>query len=172
MGIWLEIQLVFISIDEFSKKIKSKGGKMLTEKMPITGMGFNGLFQDTEGNEFGIIEITTIYLAPIFNAPLNKVWEAWTKPESMMKWWGPKNFTAPVIKIDLKEGGSYLYNERSPDGKDYWNTGVFKEIIPMKRIVLTNSFADADGNIVPASYYGMSGDWPLKSDVTVNIRGS
>ena len=53
---------------------------MLTDKMPIPGMGFNALFQDTEGNEFGMIEITMIYTTQIFNAPLSKVWKAWTEP--------------------------------------------------------------------------------------------
>ena len=155
------------SIDESSKKIESQGGKMLTEKMPIPGMGFNRLFEDSEGNEFGMIEITMIYINQIFNSSLSKVWKAWTEPESIMKWWGPKNFTAPVIKLDLKEGGSYLYGIRSPEGIDSWNTGVFKEITPMNQIIATNSFSDSDGNIVPASYYGMSGDWPLKSDVKI-----
>jgi uncharacterized protein len=38
------------SYEDFAKKIERQGGKMLTEKMTIPGMGFNGLFQDTEGN--------------------------------------------------------------------------------------------------------------------------
>jgi uncharacterized protein YndB with AHSA1/START domain len=44
---------------------------------------------------------------------------------------------------------------RSPEGKDFWSTGVFREIVPMERIVYTDSFADEKGNIVPASYYGL-----------------
>ena len=84
-----------------------------------------------------------------------------------MKWWGPKNYTAPVVKIDLKEGGSYLYSMRSPEDEDYWSTGVYKEIVPMKRIVSTDSFADSEGNVIPASQYGMSGDWPLELNLTL-----
>ncbi len=87
-----------------------------------------------------------------------------------MKWWGPKNFTAPVVKNDLKEGGSYLYCMRSPEGEDFWSTGVYKEIVPMKKIVSTDSFADSEGNVVPASHYGMSGDWPLELNVTVTFE--
>ena len=71
------------SIDEFAKKIESQGGKMLTGKMPIPGMGFNQLFKDTEDNEFGMIEITMIYTTQFFNAPLSKVWKAWTEPEKL-----------------------------------------------------------------------------------------
>lgn len=159
-----------VSIEEFVKKIEGQGGKMLTDKMPIPGMGFNALFQDTEGNEFGMIEITMIYTTQIFNAPLSKVWKAWTEPESVKKWWGPNNFTTPVVKIDLKEGGSYLYSMRSPEGQEVWGTGVYKEIVPMKKIVSTDSFADSEGNPVPASHYGMNGDWPLELNVTVTFE--
>ena len=155
------------SIDEFSKKIEGHGGKMLTGKMPIPDMGFNALFQDTEGNIFGMIEITMIYITQIFNAPLNKVWKAWTEQESVKKWWGPNNFTTPVAKIDLKEGGTYLNSMRSPEGEDIWSTGVYKEIVPMKKIISTDSFADSEGNVVPASQYGIGGDWPLELIVTV-----
>ncbi len=158
------------SYEDFVKKIESQGGKMLTEKMSIPGMGFNGLFQDTEGNEFGIIEITMLYITKIFNAPLKDVWKAWTEPENVMKWWGPKGFTAPFVKNDLKEGGSYLYCMRSPDGKDFWSTGVYKEIKPMEKIVSTDSFSDSDGKVVSASYYGMTGDWPLELNVIVTFE--
>jgi uncharacterized protein YndB with AHSA1/START domain/predicted enzyme related to lactoylglutathione lyase len=158
------------SYEEFAEKIESQGGKMLTEKMAIPGMGFNGLFQDTEGNISGIIEITMLYIIQIFDSPLSKVWKAWTEPESVKEWWGPKNFTAPYVKNDLKEGGSYLYCMRSPEGEDFWSTGVYKEIVPMERIVATDSFADSEGNVVSASHYGMSDDWPLELNVIVTFE--
>jgi uncharacterized protein YndB with AHSA1/START domain len=55
------------------------------------------------------------------------------------RWWGPKGFTAPVCKIDLRVGSKFLYCMRSPDGKDYWNTGVYREIVEPERIVSTDS---------------------------------
>jgi uncharacterized protein YndB with AHSA1/START domain len=59
-----------------------------------------------------------------------------------------------------------------PDGvvRDFWGTGVYREIVPMEKIVSTDSFADADGNVVPASYYGMSGDFPLELLITVTFE--
>ena len=96
----------------------------------------------------------------VFDASRELVWKAWTDPERMKRWWGPKNFTAPVCKIDLRVGGAYLYCMRSPEGQDYWSTGVYREIVPQERIVCTDSFADEKGNTVPASHYGMDGDWP------------
>ena len=106
----------------------------------------------------------------IFDAPRELVWKAWTEPEHFKRWWGPKDFTTPVIKIDFRVGGRYLYSMRAPDGTDYWGTGVYREIVPMERLVLTDSFADDKGNIVPASHYGMTGEWPLELGVTVTFE--
>jgi uncharacterized protein YndB with AHSA1/START domain len=95
-----------------------------------------------------------------FAAPRERVWMAWTVPDLVMRWWGPKGFTTPVCRISLRVGGSYLTCMRSPEGKDYWSTGVYREIVPLERIVATDSFADEKGNIVPATTYGMSPDFP------------
>jgi uncharacterized protein YndB with AHSA1/START domain len=59
---------------------------------------------------------------------------------------------------------------RSPEGRDLWGTGVYREIVPPERLVMTDSFADKEGNVVPASHYGMSGDWPLELLVTVTFE--
>lgn len=106
----------------------------------------------------------------VFDAPRELVWKAWIDPERVRRWWGPKNFTAPVCKINLRVGGAYLYCMRSPEGQDYWSTGVYREIVPPERIVCTDSFADEKGNTVPASHYGMDGDWPSALLVTVTFE--
>lgn len=111
-----------------------------------------------------------LVIARIFDAPRELVWRAWTQPEHFMRWWGPKAFTAPACKMDLRVGGTYLTCMRSPEGKDYWSTGTYKEIVAPERLVYTDSFADADGHVVPASYYGMPGDLPLEFQVTVTLE--
>lgn len=108
-----------------------------------------------------------LVITRLFDAPHELVWKAWTEPERMMLWWRPIGFTSPVCKIDFRVGGVCLYCMRSPDGKDYWSTGVYREIVPMEKIVCTDSFADEKGNVVSASYYGMNLDWPLELIVTV-----
>ncbi|MBI5223988.1 SRPBCC domain-containing protein [Candidatus Micrarchaeota archaeon] len=110
----------------------------------------------------------------VFNAPINRVWKAWTDPKQIMKWWGPKNFTAPSCKIDLRVGGKYLYCMRgSPSpgapAQDFWVTGTYHEIIPIKKLVCTDSFSDEHGNIVSAEKYGMK-DFPLELEVTVTFE--
>lgn len=111
-----------------------------------------------------------LVITRVFDAPRELVWKAWTEPERFKRWWGPKEFTAPSCKIDFRVGGIYLACMRSPDGTDYWSTGVYREIVPMKRIVYTDSFADEKGNVVPASHYGMEGDFPLEMLVTVTFE--
>jgi uncharacterized protein YndB with AHSA1/START domain len=111
-----------------------------------------------------------LVITRVFDAPRELVWRAWTEPERMKRWWGPQNFTAPVCKTDLRVGGTYLYCMRSPEGQDYWGTGVYREVVPPERIVYTDSFADEQGNRVPASHYGMGGDWPSELLVTVTFE--
>lgn len=110
----------------------------------------------------------------IFDTPLEKVWKAWTDPEEVKKWWGPKNFTAPSITIDFRMGGKYLFcmhGKPAPEApeQDFWSTGTYKEIVPLKKIVTTDSFADEKGNVVPASHYGM-GEFPMELEVIIECE--
>lgn len=115
-------------------------------------------------------ETTDLIITRIYDAPREVVWKAWTDPETVKRWWGPKGFTAPVSKIDLRVGGTYLNCMRGPEGRDYWSTGVYRELVPQERLVMTDSFADEKGNAVPASHYGFTGDWPLELLVTVSCE--
>jgi len=105
-----------------------------------------------------------------FDAPREQVWRAWTEPEYAKRWWGPKGFTAPACSIDLRVGGRYLNCMRSPEGQDFWSTGVYREIVAPERLVCSDSFADAAGNVVPASFYGMGDDFPLELQITVTFE--
>ena len=111
-----------------------------------------------------------VYLTRVFNAPRELVWRAWTDPEHFKRWWGPKDYTCPFCEMDLRVGGKYLNCMRSPDGKEYWGTGVFLEIIPMERLVFTDSFADENGNVVSPTYYGFGADFPQEMLVTVTFE--
>ena len=111
-----------------------------------------------------------IVLHRVFDLPISKVWQALTVPEYFKKWWGPKDFTCPSSKMEARVGGKYLSCMRGPDGKEYWSTGVVKEFIPERKLVVTDSFSDEKGNIKPASEYGMPGDWPKELLITFEIE--
>ncbi|MGZ5498909.1 MAG: SRPBCC family protein [Candidatus Aminicenantales bacterium] len=108
----------------------------------------------------------------VFDAPRERVWMAWTDPDLVSRWWGPKGFTTPVCRISLRVGGNYFLCMRSPQGKDYCNTGFYREIVPFERIVATASFADEKGNIVSATSYGMRPDFAREMLQTVTFEES
>ena len=113
-----------------------------------------------------------IAIQRVFDLPISKVWQAFTEAEQFKKWWGPKDFTCPSSKMEPWVGGKYLNCMRAPDGKEYWSTGVVKEFIPEKKLVITDSFSDEHGNIISASELGMPGDWPRELLITINlVRG-
>jgi uncharacterized protein YndB with AHSA1/START domain len=117
---------------------------------------------------------THITITRIFEAPRERVWNAWVEPKEMMKWWGPKKFTAPIIRIDPRVGGTYLSCMRgSPEPgmpeQDFWSTGRYLEIVPLKKLIMTDSFSDKDGNVISAEQYGMKG-FPLELLVTVTFE--
>ncbi|HMK26347.1 MAG TPA: SRPBCC domain-containing protein [Chitinophagaceae bacterium] len=110
-----------------------------------------------------------IIINRVFDLPVSKMWQAWTEPEYFKKWWGPKGYTCPFSKMEAKVGGKYHSCMRGPDGKEYWATGVVKEFVPEKKLVVTDSFSDEQGNIRNASDYGMPGNWPRELLITVKM---
>ena len=106
-----------------------------------------------------------------FDAPRERVWKAWTDPEIVKRWWGPEGFTAPSIKIDLRVGGKYIFAMQGPPGSQLeevgYNAGVFKEIVPNEKLVLTIYMSDKDGNMVDPTEYGMDPNFTKESFYTV-----
>lgn len=79
-----------------------------------------------------------ITITRVLNAPRERVFEAWTRPEHLTKWFGPRDFSAPEVSVDLRPGGAWRACIRSPEGRDYWMHGVYREIIPPERLVFTH----------------------------------
>jgi uncharacterized protein YndB with AHSA1/START domain len=111
----------------------------------------------TTPNETNQAPGKAVVITRVFDAPADLVWKVWTDPEHIMKWWGPKGYTAPAAKVDLRIGGGYHYCMRSAEGQVFWSKGTYLEIIPGKKIVATDSFADEHGNLVPSAQMGMPG---------------
>jgi len=111
-----------------------------------------------------------VVIQRVFSLPVSKVWQALTEPEEFKKWWGPKGFTCPSSKMEARVGGRYLSCMRAEDGKEYWSTGVIKEFVPEKKLVVTDSFSDEKGNITSASEYGLPGDWPKELLITFELE--
>lgn len=83
-----------------------------------------------------------IIITRVFDAPRELVWQAWNEPQHVEKWFGPRGFTTRVEELDLRVGGRSRYVMVGPDGAEYPGKGVFREIVPLERIVTTDEFGD------------------------------
>lgn len=101
----------------------------------------------------------------IIDVSPEQVFTAWTKPEHMKHWWGPKGFTLPFCSMDLRIGGIVHYCMRSPEGLSYWGKGTYREIVEPLRLVIDDTFSDEKGNTVPASQHGLSDEWPAQTQI-------
>lgn len=91
-----------------------------------------------------------IVITRVFDAPRELVFKAWTEPEHVAQWWGPKGFTTKVIALDLRPGGESRYVMIGPDGTEYPGKGVFREIVPPERIVTTDEFDEGFEQVTDA----------------------
>lgn len=109
-----------------------------------------------------------LVITRVVDAPRDLVFKAWTEPERLMRWYGPKGFTMPYCKIDLRPGGTFHCGMRSPEGREHWEKGTYLEIVPPERIVYTDILSDAEGNTIDPAQFGMN-DWPAETVVTVTF---
>jgi uncharacterized protein YndB with AHSA1/START domain len=102
----------------------------------------------------------TFVISHMFHARRDKVWQAWTERERLMQWFGPAGVTIPVAKMDFRPGGSFHYCMRTADGKTMWGRFAYREIVAPEKIVLVNSFSDANGGL---TRHPFNPAWPLET---------
>jgi uncharacterized protein YndB with AHSA1/START domain len=78
-----------------------------------------------------------LVITRVFDAPRSLVYKAWTQPEHMMRWWGPRGYSTPSCEMDVRPGGALLLCMRSSEGSDTWVRGVFREVVEPERLVFT-----------------------------------
>ena len=118
--------------------------------------------RSTESDDAVVIERT-------FDAPVELIWQMWTEPEHFKRWYGPKGMSVPVAQMDVRVGGKRLVcmEMQRPDGSmQMWTAGEYTEVVPLQRLVYTESMADAQGNAV------VMGDdaYPAVTQVTVLLE--
>jgi uncharacterized protein YndB with AHSA1/START domain len=115
---------------------------------------------------------TTVCTEHTFNASEADLWKVWTEASLVQKWWGPKGYTGLVVRNDVRTGGSYLWAMKSEQGKIFWNTGTYREVITNKRIVSTMSFSNENAEVIPGSQVSIPGHWPNEVTIIVDFSGS
>lgn len=114
-----------------------------------------------------------VVIERIFDAPVERVWQMWTQPAHFKNWYGPQGIQVPVAEMDVRVGGKHLIcmEMPMPDGsKKMWTTGEYKEVVPNKRLVYTDSHADENGNVVSPAAMGMPEGFPATTEVTVLLE--
>jgi len=91
----------------------------------------------------------TVTLTRVLKAPRALVWQAWTDPEMLKQWWGPEEFTNPVVKGDIKQGGVLNITMRGPKGSP-WDMDMpmvkrYREIVPGQKLVFENEPTGPNG---------------------------
>jgi uncharacterized protein YndB with AHSA1/START domain len=81
----------------------------------------------------------------VFDAPRPLVFAAWTEREHLVRWGAPHGFTVIHCEAELRPGGAWRAGMRSPEGREHWNGGVYREIVPPERLVYTFAWEDETG---------------------------
>lgn len=99
------------------------------------------------------------------DTPRDFVFQVWTDPDHLRKWWGPKGFTVREARVDLRPGGLFLYCLLAPDGSEMWGRFVYREIVEPERLVFVSSFSDPDGGV---TIHPLNSNWPreMLSNIT------
>lgn len=115
-----------------------------------------------------------IVIERVFDAPRERVFDVFTKPEHLQKWWGPQMVAVPRAEFDARPGGNIFIAERHPDGATQYIAGVVREIERPSRLVFAIHFADAHGRrVAPPAGAGLPDTWDdeIVSDVTFGAEG-
>lgn len=83
-----------------------------------------------------------IRITRVYDAPVRAVWDAWTDPDQVGKWWGPRGFTLTTHSKDLRAGGSWRYTMHGPDGVDWPNATRYHVVEPLSRLVYDHGGTD------------------------------
>lgn len=108
----------------------------------------------------------TLTLERTFSAPLKLVWEAWSNPDHIAKWWGPKGMEVEVLEHDFKEGGNWKYKMAMPNGAEFITEGQYSEISPMEKIVSSADFKPMTEGVTMVMLFTAKGD---KTEFTFHV---
>jgi CubicO group peptidase (beta-lactamase class C family) len=108
-----------------------------------------------------------------FNASPERAWRAWTEDAEVMKWWGPRPWTSPEARMDVREGGYSVVLMRSPEGHDLWMRWEYTRVIPNQRLEYIQNLSDKDGNPIDPTSVGMPPEFPrdVATVVTLTPKG-
>lgn len=112
--------------------------------------------------------VTEFVITRSFPASRERLWQAWTDPEQMAHWLGPKGTVGTTLAADVRPGGLLHWRMDGADGSVMWGRAIFREVIAPARLVYVQSFSDAAGDIARAPFF--DGRWPLEMLTAVTFE--
>ena len=112
------------------------------------------------------LESRTLTIKRTFDAPVQLVWDAWTKAEHISQWWGPKGMETRVVNHDLKVGGQWKYVMQMPNGSEFIAEGEYQEIDPPNKLITTANFRPMTEGVTMEILLEANED---KTDFTFNV---
>lgn len=150
----------FASAAERDRVIREYGaGDGLAQTLGRLGVHVADRDRSFAGQEFSITRV--------FDAPRELVWKAFTDPEHMKQWWGPKGSSIIASRMDLRVDGTYHGAMRDPAGQVMWAKFVYREVAEPERLVWIHSFSDEAGGI---TRHPLAPHWPLQLLTTVTFE--
>ena len=108
----------------------------------------------------------TLTLKRTFNVPVKLVWEAWTRPDHIAQWWGPKGMKTKIVEHDFKVGGKWKYAMAMPDGSEFISDGVYSVIIALQKIFSSANFKPMTEGVEIQALFEANGE---KTNFTFNV---
>ena len=115
----------------------------------------------------------SVVIERTLDAPVDLVWAMWTQPEHFAAWYGPTGATISVARMDVRVGGTRLVGmqmETANGTMRMWFTGEYREVVPNKRLVYTESMSDEQGNVLSPADAGMPEGHPTTTEVLVELH--
>lgn len=110
-----------------------------------------------------------VLIERIFDAPREMVFKAWTDLDQLLKWYAPTGCEISFSHLDVKEGGYFHSCILTPDGKECWCKGVYKEVKYPEKIVHTMAVASKEGDLISSVDAGMDPEWPDETTLTITF---
>jgi uncharacterized protein YndB with AHSA1/START domain len=92
-----------------------------------------------------VMEDNVLRMERLIAAPPERVFDLWTEPDLLVRWWGPDGFDVPTSAMDVRPGGRWKTTMRSPEGRLHTVSGVYRAIEPPRRLVFTWGWDDDNG---------------------------
>ena len=111
-----------------------------------------------------------LFITHLFDAPVERVFEAWTNPEQLKHWYAPDGCSVEFKAIDATQGGNFHSCIHDPVHGECWVKGTYLEVLQNKKLVFTMVMSDEAGNSVSSVDAGKTEDWPEEQITTVTFE--